>query len=177
MVNLPVLPGSIKEAHKALAADKPSMESLHGGHSGILHHLGECHIEYYVPKCDPERDSCVHRQRNSWTLPFDIDVVAINVHQHKAAINFTSWAGPSQTRLCTNVPTYNVSSGRIREISNCRVEGKGDSPLAGPVSIKKGELLTAESVVAQDAKPHFGMMGYIVLMAVRGDVPPRLTDL
>ena len=55
----------------------------------------------------------------------------------------------AQTRLCTNLPDYNTTSNRINEISNCRVEGKGGSPLAGPVSIKKGELLTAESVVQQ----------------------------
>merc|ERR1712032_194292 len=108
------LPGTSQQSHDALHNDPVSMASLDGKHSGMQGEDGHvkihfdiglkpkphitpkiemdphgCHVEYYVPECSPD-ESCVHQFRNSWKIPYDMEIVAVHSHFHNAALNMTT---------------------------------------------------------------------------------------
>jgi hypothetical protein len=179
------LPGSSIQAHKALHEDPVSQASIDGrksgeqfdGHFKVSVDIGlnpphikpkieairdGCHAEYYVPRCH-EGESCVHRFRNSWTMPWDMEVVAVHTHYHNAAINATTsvWGGQE---ICTALPTYRGHF--LVETSKCAVGHKGWQP----VHVKRGEDILTETFYNQDEKPHYGVMGYAMLYLHRLDI-------
>jgi hypothetical protein len=181
------LPGSSRQPHEALYNDPLAVASLEGMHSGLFNVHGDghvdkihwslnwtkphlrpkkvdwsnhgCHAEYYVPACVPGQDACVHHFRNSWIMPFDIELVAVHNHYHAAAINMTtSLEGKA---FCVGLPTYDAK-GFLIEISGCALD-------AEPVLVKRGQTVQVETFYNQDEQPHFGVMGYAMLYGHRLD--------
>ena len=61
------VPGHYSEAHTALKADPMAVASLATKHSGVSPSERMCHVEYYVPPCDPATNPrCEHVFNNSW---------------------------------------------------------------------------------------------------------------
>lgn len=121
-----------------------------------------CHVEYYVPECSAG-DLCVHRFRNSWKIPFNMEVVAVHNHFHNGAINMTT-AIQGGSDICTGYPTYR--DGFLVETTKCAV-GHG---LVQPMRVNRGQHILVETHYQQDARPHFGVMGYAMFYVHRLDI-------
>ena len=171
--------GSVPQAHADLYASKDSTESLRMERSGILHGVRDCHVDYYIPACVPGKDECIHRFRNSWTMPYSFDVIAVHAHAHTAVINMTSSVGrtaglmnengggaPTPEALCSILPTYGAS-GSLTELTRCRVGAPTIGNMEEKVTLRKGDTLHLEATYQQDARPHYGAMAYFVITGVR----------
>lgn len=180
-------PGTKKQAHEAMHNDPVSMDSMNGHHSGMDRQDGHvkisidaglfpkphfkpqirgdmhgCHVEYYVPECKAG-DACVHRFRNDWEIPFDMEIVAQHSHAHGAVINMTTSVVGGKD-ICTGFPTY--KDGFLVETSKCAL-GNG---FVEPFQVKKGQHINVETFYAQDEEPHFGVMGYSMIYSHRLDI-------
>lgn len=180
-------PGTSKQLHEALKNDAVSMASLEGGHSGMVGEDGHvkihfdvgikpkphitpkisadphgCHVEYYVPECG-SGDPCVHRFRNSWVIPYDMDIVAVHNHFHAAAINMTTLVVGGD-EICVGLPTYEGEF--LVETSKCTLENW----FSKPFHVKRGQTILVETFYNQDERPHFGVMGFSMIFAHRLDI-------
>jgi hypothetical protein len=180
-------PGTAKQSHDLLHNDPTSMASLTGLHSGMRNEDGHvkihidaglfpkphikpeltfdthgCHVEYYVPECK-KGDACVHRFRNDWKIPYDMEIVSVHSHVHNAAINMTTSILGGED-ICTGLPTYEGDF--LVETSKCSL-GHGFSE---PVLVKKDQHLKVETFYQQDQQPHYGVMGYSMIYSHRLDI-------
>lgn len=70
----------------------------------------------------------------------------------------------NRTHICTGLPTY--KDGFLIETSKCAVGHNNWQPVA----VKRGEDLLVETFYDQDARPHFGVMGYAMMYIHRLDL-------
>merc|ERR1711948_216709 len=97
------LQGGFPEKHVALYNDPKSMATVFDPRSGDFDMVRTCHVEYYVPSCQPG-DQCVHVVHNSWVLPYPIDIVFIRNHFHAGGLNMTTKTDRSD--ICVGHGTY-----------------------------------------------------------------------
>ena len=71
---------------------------------------------------------------------------------------------------CTTEPKL-APNGQISYIPHCAMNEKCEAKACGrlPRAIKKGDEIHVEMLYQQDDKPHFGVMGFSVLMIHRTD--------
>lgn len=97
--------------------------------------------------------------RNSWELPWPIDIVFLRNHFHAGGINMTTSAGDYK---CTGKGIYD-GNGELTDITTCSAGG------AGPIRVQAGERLYVDSLYQQDDSPHYGVMS---MSFVYAHIPP-----
>jgi hypothetical protein len=145
------LQGGYKEEHTALHQDSLSTATVNDGRSGEMPGGAACHVEYYVPSCTLG-DRCIHTMRNSWKVPWPIDIVFVRSHFHAGGQNMTVRSDTSN--ICTGVSTYDDDNFLI-DVTGCKA---GTDRLPRPVHLNRADRLYVESVYKQDQKPHYGVM-------------------
>jgi hypothetical protein len=166
-----VLPGHYAEGHAALKADNMSMASLATQHSGVSPSSDMCHVEYYIPPCNPTdaADDCVHTFNNSWALPFPGVLVGSYSHFHSGALSQSTYT--ENALICRSPPVLD-SKGRINFIPRCLAGEECKEATCGlelPTKLGKGDKIYVETKYKQDALPHYGAMGFSILMIHRTD--------
>mmetsp|Transcript_53466 Transcript_53466/g.97795 ORF Transcript_53466/g.97795 Transcript_53466/m.97795 type:complete len:268 (+) Transcript_53466:1-804(+) len=159
--DLPFIQGGFREAHEELKNDPQSLAIVNDGRSGDFDGKRACHVEYYVPPCE-KAGSCIQKIRNSWTLPYPIEIVFLRNHFHTGGMNMTT-SGSGYN--CTGHSTYD-SRGALQDITNC-IAG------SSPVRIDRGDKMFVEATYAQDDLPHYGVMAMAFIYAY----VPRLQDV
>eukprot|EP00928_Gymnodinium_smaydae_P080936 TRINITY_DN64535_c0_g1_i1.p1 TRINITY_DN64535_c0_g1~~TRINITY_DN64535_c0_g1_i1.p1 ORF type:complete len:529 (+),score=47.18 TRINITY_DN64535_c0_g1_i1:155-1588(+) len=156
--DLPFISGGFPESHSAMKQDPMSLSRVNDGRSGDFDGKRACHVEWYVPPCK-SGESCVTTIRNSWQLPYPLQVVFLRNHFHAGGINMTTW---SNGWSCTGNSSYD-SHGDLVEISTCAA---GDHPSDfAPQIIPRGSELFVESTYQKDAHPHYGVMSMSFIYA------------
>jgi hypothetical protein len=155
--DLPFLPGGFKEDHQALKADADSWAIVNDGRSGDFDGKRACHIEWYVPPCKAG-DSCLLNIKNSWEMPYPIDIVYLRNHFHAGGISMSTF---TDSFNCTGHGTYDESQDLV-DISTC---SKDDGSNHGILKVKKGEMVHVESLYKQDHLPHYGVMSMSFVFA------------
>ena len=128
-----------------------------------------CHVEYYVPPCARETNPrCEHVFNNSWAMPFPGEIVGSFAHFHAGALNMSTFT--KDGLVCTSAPSYDAK-GRITNIPHCQQGEPCTAAACGklPAPLAKGDKINVEMIYAQDSKPHYGVMGFSVLMIHRTD--------
>lgn len=162
--DLRATPGAYPESHAALKNDTEFNSLIVNGKAGIFGGYSTCHVEYYVPPCDPDKESCMHKVHNSWEIPFPMNIVFVRNHLHNGGVNMSTWS--KQGNLCTGLTSYD-ENGWLSDISTCKL---GTPKLPAPVHIDQGDRITISALYKQDRKPHFGVMGFSVVYAHRLDL-------
>lgn len=146
-----LVPGGFPQKHLALKNDPNSEATVHDARSGDYTMLRACHIEYFVPPCTVG-SSCIHILRNSWELPWPIEIVFLRNHFHKGGLNMTTrGAGYS----CTGNASYS-KDGFLYDISTCSL---GRQQLTTEnFRVERGEKIIVEALYTQDQLPHYGVM-------------------
>lgn len=147
--DLPRISGGFKESHMAMKKDPTTVARVNDGRSGDFNGERACHIEWYVPPCK-KGDSCIISIKNSWELPWPIDIVFLRNHFHSGGINMTTSTGGY---ACTGEGKYG-NPGDLIDITTCSA-GSANSL---PYRMQAGERLYVESVYQQDDLPHYGVM-------------------
>eukprot|EP00929_Paragymnodinium_shiwhaense_P007894 TRINITY_DN111817_c0_g1_i1.p1 TRINITY_DN111817_c0_g1~~TRINITY_DN111817_c0_g1_i1.p1 ORF type:complete len:691 (-),score=88.49 TRINITY_DN111817_c0_g1_i1:85-2031(-) len=172
--DLSALAGGFHEAHELQKSDPTSMKSLYDHRSGA--HLGmkkdnpmdmlvknaACHIEYYVPSCRPGVDKCMHEIRNSWTMPYPIDIVFVRNHLHEGGQRMSTWT--DKHTVCAGTAVYETQGGMswLQSVTPCKL---GTSALPQVVRVERGEEIKVEAVYSQDDEPHYGVMAMSFIYA------------
>jgi len=156
--DLPRIQGGFKESHLAMKNDPTTLARVNDGRSGDFNGERACHIEWYVPPCQ-KGDDCMISIRNSWELPWPIDIVFLRNHFHAGGINMTTSAGDYK---CTGKGIYD-GNGELTDITTCSAGG------AGPIRVQAGERLYVDSLYQQDDSPHYGVMS---MSFVYAHIPP-----
>lgn len=149
--DLPFIPGGFPESHSVMKSDPVSLARVNDGRSGDFDGKRACHIEWYVPPCSSGSD-CIIKIRNSWHLPYPVQVVFLRNHFHAGGINMTTW---TDGWSCTGHSTYDKSANLV-EISTCAANSSQES--IGIQTIPRGAEVFVESVYQQDHLPHYGVM-------------------
>merc|ERR1712137_706453 len=90
--------------------------------------------------------------RNSWHLPYPVQIVFLRNHFHAGGINMTTWTGGWS---CTSHSTYDRNADLV-EISTCTANSSYGS--MGMQTIPRGAEIFVESFYQQDHLPHYGVM-------------------
>jgi len=159
--DLPAIPGGYHESHTAMKNDPTTMSRVNDIRSGDLDGQRACHIEWFVPPCKAN-NSCIMTVRNSWEVPYPIDIVFLRNHFHAGGINMTT-SGPNGFK-CTGNGTYD-ENGNLVEISTCTFNAPSTDGNAVMMHLDRGEKLTVESVYGQDELPHYGVMSMSFIYA------------
>jgi len=150
--DLPRIPGGFKESHEAMKNDPTTLARVNDPRSGDFTGRRACHIEWYVPSCKTG-DSCIETLRNSWEVPWPLDIVFVRNHFHAGGINMTTSTDGFQ---CVGDSTYDDND-NIVDISTCTIDYHGDANQG--MHLEPGQKLYVESVYRQDDLPHYGVMG------------------
>jgi hypothetical protein len=155
--DLPFIPGGYKESHEAQKTDPQSLAVVNDGRSGDFDGKRACHIEWYVPACKTG-DSCILKIRNSWEVPYPMQIVFLRNHFHAGGINMTTYADGFK---CTGNATYDENNALV-DISTCSTN---DPAFSGVHHVRGGEKVYVESVYQQDDLPHYGVMSMSFIYA------------
>lgn len=147
--DLPRIPGGFPESHVAMKQDPTTIARVYDPRSGDFNGERACHIEWYVPPCKTG-DNCVVTVRNSWEVPWPMDIVFLRNHFHAGGINMTT---RTDKFSCIGRGTYDDNANLV-DITTCTVNENSD----GLYRLEAGEKLYAESVYQQDDLPHYGVM-------------------
>jgi len=150
--DLPRIPGGFKESHEAMKNDPTTIARVNDPRSGDFTGRRACHIEWYVPPCK-NGDSCIETLRNSWEVPWPLDIVFVRNHFHAGGINMTTSTDGFQ---CAGNSTYDDND-NIVDISTCTTDHHDNANQS--VHLEPGQKLYVESVYRQDDLPHYGVMG------------------
>jgi hypothetical protein len=150
--DLPFISGGFPETHDTLNNDTTSLARVYDGRSGDFDGKRACHIEWYVPSCKGGGDDCVIRIKNSWVVPYSMEIIFLRNHYHAGGINMTTSVKDS-TFSCTGHSSYDNSTGDLVDITTCAYDKSN-----GITRIEKGATVYAESVYQQDDLPHYGVM-------------------
>lgn len=143
--DLPRIPGGYMEGHEAMNNDPTTLQRVWDPRSGDFTGRRSCHVEWYVPPCK-KGESCVVTIKNSWTVPWPMDIVFLRNHFHAGGINMTTY---TDNFKCTGHGTYD-SAGNLVDVSTCSGNNLG--------GVQAGGKLYVESVYEMDDLPHYGVM-------------------
>jgi len=163
--DLPSIQGGFHESHAAMKSDLTTMSRVNDGRSGDLNGRRACHIEWFVPPCEDTTGahSCFMTIRNSWELPYPIDIVFVRNHFHAGGVNMTT---STKGVKCIGTGTYD-KYGNLVDVSTCALNNTGGKAV---MHLDYGERLTVESVYKQDHLPHYGVMS---MSFVYAHIPPQ----
>lgn len=161
----PTIPGGFEENHSALISDPVSESIVNDGRSGDYHGMSGCHIEYYVPAKNSSSKK-LFTLRNSWQVPFPIEVVFLRNHFHAPGLNMTSFWGGIESQRCIGQSTYDENNNLV-DISPCTYTCETSKQPTGKCDnlIRRGERLYTEAVYDQDDLPHYGVMAMAFVYA------------
>jgi len=167
--DLSFLPGGYHEEHLATKNDPTSVATINYQRSGIQMHFDACHIEYFVPPCR-SGSSCKHMVKNSWEMPYPVDIVFVRNHFHAGGLDMVTRSNTSN--ICHGVPIYgaNETAGRLLNIEPCSLTTQSDRSPSSPVRVEQGERIYIEALYQQDHLPHYGVMAMSFVYAHRLDL-------
>jgi hypothetical protein len=145
--DLPFLPGGFKESHSAMKEDATTMARVNDIRSGDFDGRRACHLEWFVPPCETG-SSCMMTLKNSWEMPYPVDIVFLRNHFHAGGVNMTTYTDGFS---CSGHATYDDHQ-NVVDISACNGTNSNGYHLA------RGQKLYVESVYKQDDLPHYGVM-------------------
>ena len=111
----------------------------------------------------------MHVFNNSWAIPFPGVIVGSYSHFHAGAISQSTYT--EDGLVCRSPPAYD-DQGRMNFIPRCLAGEACKEATCGlklPVALDRGDTIYVETKYAQDALPHYGVMGFSVLMIHRTD--------
>lgn len=167
--DLPFIPGGFSESHATMLNDPVSWGRVNDGRSGDFDGKRACHIEWYVPACKAG-DSCIVKIKNSWEVPYPMNIVFLRNHFHAGGVSMSTYAKGFN---CTGMGTYD-NTGDLVDVSTCSATSSTD--FIG--TLKRGEQVFVESTYMQDDLPHYGVMSMSFVYAhIPRDQDRGWTDL